>query len=54
MNENEKKEIMAMLAVIYKRLQKLENPSNTKMFSPQTFIDELRKEANEIKHQISG
>ena len=54
MNANEKLEIMAMLAVIYKKLQKLENPTTTRMTSSQTFLDELRNEAHKILDQISG
>ena len=54
MNENEKLEIISMLVVIYEKLQKLENPSSVRMTSPQTLLDELRKKAEKIQHQMFG
>lgn len=48
------KEILAMLTVIYKKLDKIERGLNgvTLSASNQHYLDELRKEANKIKDQI--
>lgn len=50
----EQKEILAMLVVIYKRLDKIERAQrgSTLMASDQHYLDELREKAHEIMNQI--
>jgi len=50
MTEKQYNEIVAMLAVLYKKIDKLENKANgqTRIASLHTYLDEIKKEAKEI------
>ena len=56
MNEYQYQEIIAMLTILYKKMDKIERSmkGSSRMTSDQTYLDELRKEAQKIADKITG
>jgi|GEM_PF-1475047 len=56
MNEIQYQEIIAMLTVLYKKVDTIERKlkNGSRMTSEQTYLNELKKEANKIIDKITG
>ena len=53
MDESKYQEIIAMLTVLYKKIDKLSR-NGTRISSEQSYFEDLRKEAQRISHLIKG
>ncbi|SFL09330.1 hypothetical protein SAMN05216357_11296 [Porphyromonadaceae bacterium KH3CP3RA] len=56
MDNNQYQEILAMLTVLYKKIDKIENQlrGGSRSTSDQTFLNELKWEAGKISDKIKG
>jgi hypothetical protein len=56
MDNNQYQEILAMLTVLYKKIDKIENKlrGGSRIISDQNLLNELRREADKISGNIKG